>query len=116
MPIIKRGSVPAEDLRGNSSMPLARANLGASALTVTQITIIPGGQVSLHTHPGHEECMVILSGALQATMDGRETTVTAGYSIIAPSDVVHGLKNTSRQPATLIAIFPTTDVQRKYLE
>jgi quercetin dioxygenase-like cupin family protein len=116
MPIIKRGSVPAEDLRGNSSQPLARADLGAKALTVTQITLNPGGEVRLHTHPGHEECMVILSGTLQATMDGRETAVSAGDSIIAPSDVVHGLKNTSRRPATIIAIFPTTDVQRKYLE
>ncbi len=115
MPIIKKGQVPTEDLGGNSSQPLARASLGSASLTVTQVTINPGGEIRLHTHPGHEECMIILSGALTAIMDGKEAPASAGDTIIAPSDVIHGLKNKSSQPATFIAIFPTTDVKRNWL-
>ncbi|MBI4310354.1 MAG: cupin domain-containing protein [Chloroflexi bacterium] len=116
MPIVKKGQVPAEDLAGNTAQPLARANLGSTSLTVTQITIPPGSRVRLHTHPGHEECMVILSGSLTALMAGQEERVSAGDTIIAPADVVHGLRNNSGRPATIFAIFPTTDVQRNYLE
>ncbi len=115
MPIIKKGQVPAGDLNGNRSQPLANAELGAARLTVTQITVIPGGEIRLHTHPGHEECMVILSGDLTAVMAGKEVRVSAGDTVIAPSDIVHGLKNNTSQPATFIAIFPTTDVQRNWL-
>ena len=116
MPIIRKGQVPAGDLGGNISQVLANADLGAASLTVSQTTIQPGGEIRLHTHPGHEECMVILSGALQATMADAEQTVGQGDTIIAPSDIVHGLKNTSGEPATFVAIFPTTDVQRNWIE
>ncbi|MBI4202636.1 MAG: cupin domain-containing protein [Chloroflexi bacterium] len=116
MPIIRKGQVPSGDLGGNISQALANVNLGAARLTVNHITMVPGGEIRLHTHPGHEECMVILSGALTAVMAGKEETVSAGDTIIAPSDVIHGLKNTSGQPATFIAIFPTTDVQRQWIE
>ena len=115
MPIIKKGQVPAGDLNGYRSQPLANADLGAARLTVSQITISPGGEIRLHTHPGHEECMVILSGDLTAIIAGKEAPVSAGDTVIAPSDIVHGLKNNSGQPAIFIAIFPTTDVQRNWL-
>ena len=116
MPIIRKGEVPAGELSGNVQQALANANLGSASLTVSQVTINPGGEIRLHTHPGHEECMVILSGELQAVMSGSQEPITAGDTVVAPSDVVHGLKNTSDQPATFIAIFPTTDVQRNWIE
>jgi quercetin dioxygenase-like cupin family protein len=116
MPIIRRGDVPVEELAGNQSQPLARANLGAASVTVSEVTIPPGGQINLHIHPGHEECILIKEGALQARLGDDESTVTTGDTIIAPDSVKHSLTNISGSPATIIAIFPTTDVQREWLD
>ena len=116
MPIIRRGDVPMEELAGNQSQPLARGNLGTTSVTVSEVTIPPGGQIGLHIHPGHEECILITEGALQARLGDDESTVTAGDTVIAPDRVKHSLTNISGSPAKIIAIFPTTDVQREWLD
>ena len=42
--------------------------------------------------------------------------MTAGDTIIAPDGVKHSLTNTGSDPAKIIAIFPTIDVQREWLD
>ena len=116
MPIIRRGDVPVEELAGNRSQPLARGNLGAVSVTVSEVTIPPGGKIGLHIHPGHKECILIADGTLQARLGDDEATVTAGDTIIAPDGVKHSLTNTGSDPAKIIAIFPTIDVQREWLD
>ena len=78
MPVIKKEQITAGDLAGNSARVFANKDLGSASLTVTEITVEPGGEIRLHTHPGHEECMVILSGDLQATMGDVVEAVSAG--------------------------------------
>lgn len=116
MPVIKKGQITAGELAGNSARVFANKDLGSESLTVTEISVKPGGEIRLHTHPGHEECMVILSGDLQATMGDVVESVSAGDTVIAPSDIVHGLKNISGETAKFLAIFPTTDIQRNWVE
>ena len=116
MPVIKKEQITAGDLAGNSARVFANKDLGSASLTVTEITVEPGGEIRLHTHPGHEECMVILSGDLQATMGDVVESVSAGDTVIAPADTVHGLKNISGDMAKFLAIFPTTDIQRHWVE
>lgn len=116
MPIIRREEVPAEEDGGVQRQPLAQQNLGAVSLTVTEVTLAPGGKIPLHTHPGHEECIVILDGTLEAVLGDKNALVVAGNTIIAPDGVKHSLTNTSNTAAIILAIFPTTEVQRHVLE
>ncbi len=116
MPIIRREDVPAEEEGGVRRQPIATGDLGAASLTVTEVTLPPGGRVPLHIHPGHEECMIILEGTLQAVLGDQKQTVVAGNAIIAPDSVKHSLTNTGDGPARILAIFPTTNVQRQALE
>lgn len=116
MPIIRREDVPMEEEGGLRRQPIARSDLGAASLTVTEITLLPGGRIPLHIHPGHEECIMILEGRLEAVLGDEKKTVAAGNTIIAPDSVKHSLTNTSGRPARILAIFPTTDVQRQLLE
>ncbi len=117
MPVIRRKDVPADEgLGGNSVQPLARAELGTESLTVSEVTVPPGGSIPLHTHPGHEEVMVVSEGTLQAALGDETTTVVVGDTVIAPDGETHGMTNTSGRPAKILAIFPTTDVQRRLVE
>ena len=117
MAVIHRKDMPVEvGLGGNSIQSMARADMGTESLTVSEVTVAPGGSIPLHTHPGHEEVMVVSEGTLQATLGDETASVEVGDTVIAPDGETHGMKNTSDRPAKILAIFPTTDVQRKLVE
>jgi quercetin dioxygenase-like cupin family protein len=117
MPIThKAGLTPSTVFSNVSSLPLAGAQSGAVSLTINELVIPPGGAVPLHYHPTHEEAMVVLEGALEATLGSEVATVTAGTTVLAPQQVVHGLRNRSNAPARILAIFPVASPQRVFVE
>ena len=69
MPIIHTGDIPPDELSGNKRQTMVNGDLGATALTVFQLDVPPGGEIPLHIHPGHEECMLVLEGTLEAVVD-----------------------------------------------
>ena len=115
MPIIKKTDILNDDSSGNIIKSLARGELGATNLTVSEITVPPGNAVNVHIHPGHEECMIILNGKFKSLMGDKTEMVESGDIIIAPDGVPHGLENISNNNATFIAIFPTIDVLREWV-
>ncbi|MFH1140721.1 MAG: cupin domain-containing protein [Chloroflexota bacterium] len=116
MPIIRRGDVPAQEEAGVRRQTLADGTLGAVSLTVLEVTVAPGSRLPMHIHPGHEECIVILEGALEWQLGDDKGAVAAGSTIIAPKGIKHTLVNATHSPARLIAIFPTTSMQRTLVE
>ncbi len=75
------------------------------ALSVHRGRIEPGGEIFPHTHEGQTETFYILSGEARCTMGDRHQSVTAGNCCVAPSGVVHGLKNHGDAPVELLALF-----------
>lgn len=116
MPVIRRLDVPSSEESGLIRHTMADEMLGAKQVTVFEVTVAPGAKVPLHTHPGHEECMVIIEGEFEWILGDDVGTLAAGNSIIAPDGVKHSLINNTNVPAKVMAIFPTTNVQRRVLE
>lgn len=75
------------------------------ALSVHRGRIEPGGEILPHTHDGQTETFYILSGEAICTMGEERLPVTAGSCCVAPSGVVHGLKNGGEAPVELLALF-----------
>lgn len=75
------------------------------ALSVHRGRIEPGGEILPHTHDGQTETFYILSGEATCTMGDSRQAVTAGNCCVAPSGVVHGLKNQGDSPVELLALF-----------
>ena len=95
---------------------LTNKELGAESLTVLEVSLPPGARVPLHTHPGHEESMIILDGEPQATLGEEVVTLKPGDAVLAPKGVKHRMVNASDRPVRLLGIFPTTAPQREMLE
>jgi quercetin dioxygenase-like cupin family protein len=69
------------------------------------VQLQPGVVVAKHTHPG-EEVTVLLEGTLRVDVAGRASvTYNAGQAFTVPSGLVHGVTNTGRSPATLLATY-----------
>ena len=115
MPIIKKSDILNDDSSGNIIRSLSRGEVGATNLTVSEITVPPGNAINVHIHPGHEECMIIIEGTFKSLMGDTTEMVESGDIIIAPDGVPHGLENISNENAVFIAIFPTIDVQREWI-
>ncbi|MBI4199076.1 MAG: cupin domain-containing protein [Chloroflexi bacterium] len=117
MPIVQRKRVPAlKEAGGVLRRFLATAELGTASLTVVEVVLPLGGRLPLHVHPGHEECVVVLGGPIEATLGEETATVGRGAAVIVPPGVPHALRNVASRPARVLGIFPTTQVQRQLLE
>ena len=116
MPVLSRSDSDGQQVfPGVELRELLNGELGARSLTVLDITMAEGSEVTTHIHPT-EEAMVVLEGEVRVVLGDEALTVTAGQTVLAPAGVRHGFVNHSEHDARIIAIFPTgkrekTDVE-----
>ena len=114
MPILdKNESDRAERFPGVDRWQVVSGDKGAESLNVGQLTFDPESAVPNHTHPT-EEAMLVLEGELEAVLGEETTIVRAGQTVLAPAGVRHGFVNRSAGQASLLAIFPTTDIEIEF--
>lgn len=117
MPIVKQSKYPKDSLGPSVARRFfINEEMGAKSMTVGEATIAPGGSIPLHIHPGHEEGIYIAEGTLDGRLGDERATLTAGDFILAPTGVKHELVNSTKRPAKIIFIFPTTKVTRQMVE
>ncbi len=88
---------------------------GATSLTIKEVELQPGWEGRLHTHPT-DIAVMVTGGAIQMEIGDEIHTVRVGSTMVAPPGVSHRLINQLWVPATLLVIFPTTDVETNFLE
>jgi quercetin dioxygenase-like cupin family protein len=81
------------------------------------VTTLNPGQISHppHKHP-NEELVIIGSGKIEATSNGKTRVLGPGSVIFNASNQLHGVKNVGDTPATYHVInwhTPATDVQAR---
>ncbi len=114
MPIIKKqdltkreGSSPELEI-----YDLVDAAQGSHSLKIGELTIPPNSRVPRHIHPNTEEAMIVLEGTLDVVLGDQRMTVDPGDTVLAPAGMVHGFLNRSQEPARLLFVFPTLQVER----
>ena len=114
MPIIKK-----EDLaKRQGSSPglevclLVDADQGSCSLRIGELTIAPNTRIPRHIHTTTEEAMILLEGNLDVVLGSERTTIGPGHTVLAPAGTTHGFVNRYEQPARLLYVFPTQDVDR----
>ncbi len=91
------GVTRTEVLKGDVSVP------GRDAV-ISHVTIVPGGKLGWHTHPG-DEISYVEAGVLTLLVDGRPTeTLAAGQGFIVPAGVAHGARNDGTAPVELVTV------------
>ena len=71
---------------------------------VKQITVAPGGRLSLQRHRHRGENWVVVVGTVMATVDDRRFELVAGDHAEVPLGAVHRLENETDTPVVLIEV------------
>ena len=64
----------------------------------------PGQEHKLHAHAGMDKVYHVLAGRGAFLLEGREAPMAAGMTLIAPSGVLHGIRNTGAERLLVLAI------------
>lgn len=96
-------SSPAEQLSGGSGVYRDRYVTPETARTiqVLEAMLEPGRRSRVHsyTHPEDEECIFVLEGELEFTLDGTVHRLGAGDSLVIDPRLPHSYANTGARPA-----------------
>ena len=113
MPIIKKQELSKRegDSPGLEAFILVDEERGSHSLRVGDLTIAPNSRVPRHVHTNTEEAMIIVEGTLDVILGDERVTVGPGHTVLAPAGTVHGFLNRYQEPARMLFIFPTHDVE-----
>ena len=105
MPILKIDDAPTFHLAGVHVRGLSSPSRGAIETTSYLVTLGPGQRLPEHTHD-HEEVFHVMSGSLTVTLDGEETNLAVGDTVMVPSGVSHFPYTALEHSAELLAMMP----------
>lgn len=114
MPIIKKQGLTTREgsSPGLEVCILVDAGHGSHSLRIGELTIAPNSRVPRHIHPNTEEAMIILEGTLDVVLGDQRMTLGPGHTVLAPAGTTHGFVNRYEEPARMLFVFPTHQVER----
>lgn len=77
---------------------------GAEALSVLEVTLLPGMGHNFHRHPGQEEVIYVIAGQVEQWLEQEHKLLGPGDSVFIGADVVHASFNVGDEPARVLAI------------
>jgi mannose-1-phosphate guanylyltransferase/mannose-1-phosphate guanylyltransferase/mannose-6-phosphate isomerase len=77
---------------------------GGDRFQVNRLTVVPGGQLSLHKHYHRAEHWVVVNGTALITCDGASRIVRENEAVDVPLGAVHRLENPGKVPLNIIEV------------
>jgi quercetin dioxygenase-like cupin family protein len=91
--------------KGPFILKVDRQNGGSPELVMGYEDLAPGAEIQLHRHLVADEILFVHRGAGVASLNGRQSPVSAGATIYIPRNVTIGLVNTGTEPLGIAFIF-----------
>jgi putative monooxygenase len=96
-------AMPADTRRGGDVRALlSPKTAGSTSGFMGVATIAPGERISEHYHPYSEEFIYVVSGALDAQLDGESHRLSARQALLIPLNVRHRLVNDGEEDAFIV--------------
>ena len=99
MPVIHADQTAMHMMHGTSFTAYASPERGSQELCAWHIEI-PGRTEGVPHHVSREEVLYVLSGTIQASVEGRAEQAAAGDVILVPAGARFGVNNLADGPAT----------------
>lgn len=105
MPIVKSDDVPEFDLAGVRVRGSSSPSRGALETMSYRVDLQPGQRLPEHTHD-YEEVFHVLSGTITVSLDGEETLLGPGDTVMVPPGVSHFSYADGSQATAILAMMP----------
>jgi quercetin dioxygenase-like cupin family protein len=105
VPILKFDDAPEFDLAGVRVRGLSSPSRGALETTSYRVDLQPGQRLPEHTHD-HEEVFHVLSGPIAVSLDGAETLLGPGDTVMIPPGVSHFAYAGASEACAILAMMP----------
>ena len=99
MPVIRPDQAAVHTMHGTSFTAYASPQRGSRELCAWRIEI-PGRTTGIRHRVSREEVLYVLSGTIQASVDGLAEHATASDVILVPAGAQFGVDNPTDEPAT----------------
>jgi len=94
---------PADTRRGGDVRTLlSPKTVGSTSGFMGVASLAPGERISEHYHPYSEEFIYLVSGKIDAQLDGESTPLHARHGLMIPINVRHRLVNDGEEDAFLV--------------
>jgi quercetin dioxygenase-like cupin family protein len=103
----KAGAAP-----GLETCIMVGADQGSQSLHIEEVTVAPNARIPRCINPHTEAAIIVLEGRLDAILGRERTTIGPGHTVLVPSGVAHGFLNRYEEPARLLFVFPTHQVEQ----
>jgi putative monooxygenase len=95
--------MPADTRRGGDVRTLlSPKTAGSTSGFMGVATIAPGERITEHYHPYSEEFIFVVSGGLDAQLDGESHRLSARQALLIPINVRHRLVNDGQEDAFIV--------------
>src|ERR1051325_2563165 len=64
----------------------------------------PGQEHAAHTHAGQDKLYIVMRGSAQVRIGGQEDSLAPGDVAVAPSGVVHSIRNSGTERLVVMAV------------
>ena len=85
-------------------VPVSSPRDGLHGIVTIEATFLPGKCHDFHRHPGQEEVIYVLEGALEQWVEQERSVLRAGDAVAIPASAVHASFNDGEAPAKILAI------------
>ena len=114
MPIIKKQdlSKPAAAGSGAESCILVGIDQGSRSLHIEEVSVAPNARIPRRINPHTEVAIIVQEGKLDAILGRERVPVGPGDAVLAPAGSAHGFLNRYEEPARLMFVYPTHQVEQ----
>jgi len=85
---------------------------GSQSLHIEEVTVAPNARIPRCVNPHTEVAVIVQEGKLDALLGRERMTIGPGQTVLAPAGTAHGFLNRYQEPARVLFVFPTHQVER----
>jgi quercetin dioxygenase-like cupin family protein len=114
VPIIRKQelSKPAWAAEGAESSILVGVDQGSQSLHIEEVSVAPNARIPRRINPHTEVAIIVQEGKLDAILGRERVSIGSGDTVLAPAGSAHGFLNRYEEPARLLFVYPTHQVEQ----
>jgi quercetin dioxygenase-like cupin family protein len=112
VPIINKQDVGKGVDPGLKTCLLVSAGQGSQSLHIEEVMVAPNARIPRSINPHTEVAVIVQEGRLDALLGRERITIVPGDTLLAPAGTAHGFLNRYEEPARVLFVFPSHQVEQ----